>query len=208
MRSSMSLKLESRHGANWAPGDNKVGIMMTFEFRWLHEICKGFGVRHYWKPRVILMPTWSWPVATDVATTTVNSFRPLDALIHRQTKPSSVQIMVCRLYRAKPLHKPMLTFCLLDPWEQMAVKLIKKCDGFPSRNTFQIWKMAIVLSRVSMFNSRSFSTYFYGVFVKYETILVNKISAGCCRLMTSCSMPCWRYFRNHKCNKIFFRFGV
>ena len=33
-----------------------------------------------------------------------------------------VQIMACRLFGAKPLSKPMLEDCQLDPWEQTSVK--------------------------------------------------------------------------------------
>ena len=33
-----------------------------------------------------------------------------------------VQIMACRLFGAKPLSKPMLGYCQMDPWEQTSVK--------------------------------------------------------------------------------------
>ena len=32
------------------------------------------------------------------------------------------QVMACRLFGAKPLHEPMLSYCWLDSWEQIAVK--------------------------------------------------------------------------------------
>ena len=34
-----------------------------------------------------------------------------------------VQIMACRLFGAKPLSKPMVGYCQLDPQEQTSVKL-------------------------------------------------------------------------------------
>ena len=39
------------------------------------------------------------------------------------TGPSSVQIMACRLFGAKPLPEPMLVYCQLDSWEHISVKL-------------------------------------------------------------------------------------
>ena len=40
-----------------------------------------------------------------------NSLQPRDACIRYQTRPSLVQIMVCRLFGAKPLSQPMLDYC-------------------------------------------------------------------------------------------------
>ena len=47
----------------------------------------------------------------------VNPLRPSDPLMRRQTSSTLVQIMACRLFGAKPLSKPMLTYCQLEPWE-------------------------------------------------------------------------------------------
>ena len=33
-----------------------------------------------------------------------------------------IQVMVCRLFGAKPLPEPMLAYCQLDSWEQISVK--------------------------------------------------------------------------------------
>ena len=37
-----------------------------------------------------------------------------------------VHVMVCRLFGAKPLHEPMLTYCQLNPKEQTSVELQSK----------------------------------------------------------------------------------
>ena len=42
--------------------------------------------------------------------------------MRRQTRPSLIQIMVCRLLGAKPLSDAMLAYCQLDPWELISVK--------------------------------------------------------------------------------------
>ena len=44
----------------------------------------------------------------------VNSLRPSDAYIRQKPIPSLVQIMVCRLFGAKPSSEPMLEYCQLD----------------------------------------------------------------------------------------------
>ena len=36
------------------------------------------------------------------------------------------QVMACRLHGAKPLSKPMLTYCQLDPLEHISVKFESK----------------------------------------------------------------------------------
>ena len=42
--------------------------------------------------------------------------------------------MACRLFGAKPLPEPVLTYCQVDPCEQTSVKFESKCK------TFQSWK--------------------------------------------------------------------
>ena len=46
--------------------------------------------------------------------------------------------MAWRLFDAKPLTKPVLTYCQLDPWEQTSVKFESKYKTFHSRKC--IWK--------------------------------------------------------------------
>ena len=38
--------------------------------------------------------------------------------------------MACRLFGAKPLSKPMLGYCQLDPLEQTSVKILIKIQSF------------------------------------------------------------------------------
>ena len=45
----------------------------------------------------------------------INSWRPSDAYMCHQTRPSLVQIMACCLVGAKPLSEPMLGYCLFKP---------------------------------------------------------------------------------------------
>ena len=48
----------------------------------------------------------------------INSLRPSDAYLHQETKTSLVQVMAWRLFGAKPLIEPMMTYYQSDPWEQ------------------------------------------------------------------------------------------
>ena len=69
-----------------------------------------------------------------------NSFRnvksspPSAAYMRLWTGSALVQVMACRLFGAKPLPEPMLTYCQLEPWEQNLVKLE---SGY---TTFYSWK--------------------------------------------------------------------
>ena len=54
--------------------------------------------------------------------TCVDSSPPSVAYMRQLIESALVQIMACRLFDAKPLSKPMLEDCQLDPWEQMSVK--------------------------------------------------------------------------------------
>ena len=44
--------------------------------------------------------------------------------------PSLVQIMVCRLFGAKPSSGPMLAYCQWEPWKLISVKFESKYDSF------------------------------------------------------------------------------
>ena len=61
-------------------------------------------------------------------TTLNNSLRPSDAYMRQYTKLSLVQIMVCRLFGAKPLSEPMPSYCSLDPWEQIFSEIRKSME--------------------------------------------------------------------------------
>ena len=71
-------------------------------------------------------------------TLTINSSPPSAAFMHQWIGSALVQIMACRLFGAKPVSKPMLCYCQLDPWEQTLVKLLSKYKTFYSRKC--IWK--------------------------------------------------------------------
>ena len=45
--------------------------------------------------------------------------------------------MACRLHGAKPLPEPVLTYCQLDHWEQLPMKLESKNKIFFYENVFE-----------------------------------------------------------------------
>ena len=67
-----------------------------------------------------------------------NSSTPSVAYKHQWIGSALVQIMACRLLGAKPLSKPMVTYCQLDLREQTSVKFESKYKTFHSRKC--IWK--------------------------------------------------------------------
>ena len=77
-----------------------------------------------------------------------NSLNPRDAYMRQWTRPSLVQIMACRLFGAKTLSKPMLTYCHLDHWEYISMKFQSVFKDFHWKNALQnvVCKM-VVLSR-------------------------------------------------------------
>ena len=62
-----------------------------------------------------------------------NTSPPRSAYMRHWTRSALVQVMACRLFGAKPLHKPMLIYCQLGPWEQTSMKFASKYK------TFHIW---------------------------------------------------------------------
>ena len=54
-------------------------------------------------------------------TENIHPLKPGDAYIHQWTG-SLIRAMTCRLFGAKPLPKPALTYCQLDPKEKTSVK--------------------------------------------------------------------------------------
>ena len=67
----------------------------------------------------------------------VNSSPPSAAYMHQWNGSALVQVMACCLFGTKPLPEPMLTYCQLDCWEQISVKLESKFYHFHSRKC--IW---------------------------------------------------------------------
>ena len=62
----------------------------------------------------------------------VNSSPPSAAYMRQWTGSSLVQVMACRLFGAKPLPEPMLTYCELDSWEHISVKFESEFYHFHS----------------------------------------------------------------------------
>ena len=60
-----------------------------------------------------------------------------------------VQVMACRLFGAKPLPEPMLTYFQLNPYEQTTVKFAFKYIFFIVENAFEnvVCEMSDILSR-------------------------------------------------------------
>ena len=54
--------------------------------------------------------------------------------------------MACRLFGAKPLLQPMLTYCLLGLWEQTSVKFKSKYIHEPAFEA-AVCEMVAILSR-------------------------------------------------------------
>ena len=48
----------------------------------------------------------------------MNSLRPIDAYIHRQAKPSLVEIRASDQFVTKPISEANMVYCDLDPQEQ------------------------------------------------------------------------------------------
>ena len=93
--------------------------------------------------RYILIHACERNVVTSISSATrcsngVNSLSPSTAYMHRWIGSVLVQIMACRLFGAKPLSKPMLRYCQLDPWEQTSVKFWSNCKSLYSEKC--IWK--------------------------------------------------------------------
>ena len=57
----------------------------------------------------------------------VNSQRSNDAYMRHRNMPSLVQIMLCRLFGAKPLSKPILAYHELDTCGKISVKYNSMC---------------------------------------------------------------------------------
>ena len=60
-----------------------------------------------------------------------------------------VQVMSCRLLGTKPLSKPVLGYCQLDPKEQISVKFQPNYQTVHSRNASEniVCEMVAILSR-------------------------------------------------------------
>ena len=54
----------------------------------------------------------------------IKSSPPRAAYIRQSIRSALVQIIAYRLFGTKPLPEPMLTYCQLDSWEQISMKLV------------------------------------------------------------------------------------
>ena len=72
-----------------------------------------------------------------------------DAYMRRWTWSTLFHVMVCRLFGAKPLPKPMLTNCEMDPYKLTLVKCISEYKFFIDENAFEniVCEMAAILYR-------------------------------------------------------------
>ena len=107
---------------------------------WWHQATK-----HY------LMQCWPMSLMSCGVTGTqwVNSSPPSVACMHQWTGSALVQIMACRLFGAKPLPEPVLTYCQLVPWEQTSMNYNQNTKLFIHEYAFEnvVCKMAAILFR-------------------------------------------------------------
>ena len=71
----------------------------------------------------------------------VNSSPPNAAYMRQWIGSALVQIMACRLFGAKPLSKPTLGYCQLNPKEQTSVKFSPKYKISHSRKCIWIYRL-------------------------------------------------------------------
>ena len=75
------------------------------------------------------------------------NLRPSVAYSRQYDITTLLQIIACRLLRAKPLSKPILPYCQLDPKEHMSVKFIQNSKVSIQGNAIEnVWVMAAILS--------------------------------------------------------------
>ena len=83
------------------------------------------------KPNTFLVWKYVWKYRHEmVSILCINSSLPSAAYMRKWIGSALVQIMACRLFGAKPLPEPMLTYCKLDHGEQTLVKFESKYKPF------------------------------------------------------------------------------
>ena len=75
----------------------------------------------------------------------INSPRPGDAYMRQCNKLSLVQIMACRLFGAKPLSEPVLTYCQL--YLTISSEMSIEGQTFSIYQTFILYQCACITSR-------------------------------------------------------------
>ena len=63
----------------------------------------------------------------------LNPSPPSAAYMPQFIRSALVQVITCRLFEAKPLPKPMLAYCRLDPWEDISMKFVAEFYHFHTR---------------------------------------------------------------------------
>ena len=70
--------------------------------------------------------------------------------------------MACHLFGTKPLSEPMMTYCQLDPKENISMNYYLKFKVFIQQNAFEniIWEMADILFQSQCVNKKYFCNHF------------------------------------------------
>ena len=90
--------------------------------------------------RLLHVMTQSWLHINPV----LNPSPPSAAYKRQWIGSALVQIMACRLFGAKPLYKPMLICCRLDPYEQTSRQdhdQVAKCGAKMVKNEVDNWEL-------------------------------------------------------------------
>ena len=85
------------------------------------------------KPLPEQMKTYSSLRHTCITRQNANLLRSSDAMRGWLPWSSFVQVMACRLLGARPLHEPIMTFCWLDPLEQISTKFESKHNNLHTK---------------------------------------------------------------------------
>ena len=88
-------------------------LALRHRYHGCYHVCTCVWVGIYWVRHILalLLCDAGW----------VNSSPPSAAYMRQWTGSALVRVIACRLFGAKPLPEPMLTYCQLDPWEQTSV---------------------------------------------------------------------------------------
>ena len=119
----------------------QISLKMESEFYHFHSI------KYIWK---CCLPKWhpSCPggdkvqkkhsrPANNTRIMPANSSPPSAAYMRQWTRSAVIQIMACRLFDAKPLSKPMLGYCQLDPWNKLQWNFNQNTNIFIQENAYE-----------------------------------------------------------------------
>ena len=67
-----------------------------------------------------------------------SSSRPSDARLPHRSSSTLLQVTTCSLIGTKPLPKPILTYCQIDPMEHISLRFYVKHRRFHSRKIFKM----------------------------------------------------------------------